>query len=155
MRNNAAKKSRCGLLVLIAILITISACGGKQTPVIDVTGPTVVGFFPPLSEEELQRTPAVSHALAFLQFALNDAEDCLAALAPTIRMEETSELKLRLDGKRQTIEIPQKDGLWVGVVLLQPGQEPRIVHAVGGPASLQQTLVTAVAEYFSSPECAQ
>lgn len=154
MRNKAAKTPTGGLFWLLAILLLAPACGGDQTPVIDVTGPTIVGFFPPLSEEELQRTPSVTQALAFLQFALNDAKACLATLAPTIRMEATSALKFRLDGSRQTIEFPQEEGLWVGVVLLQPGQEPRVIHASAGPASLQQVLASASAEYFAAPECA-
>ena len=120
-------------------------------PPIEIRGPTLVGFFPPLSDEQFASERGASEGLAHLEFALSDTIKCLESAELVARIELTETLRFLLDGEVVTVSIPDESGKRVGAYLLQPGQVPLPVYATAGPSSLQVLLPNAAAKFLTHP----
>lgn len=118
-----------------------------------VSGPTVVGFFPPVTQEQIVRGNGAGEGLAHLNFALSDVAKCLQAKNPSVSLELAHVLVLELGGSEREYELPSDWAHAVGAYLAAPGREPRVVYAMAGPSSLQFLLPNAAAEYFEEPGC--
>ena len=143
--------------LLAVIPFALPACGFKPAPIAEpmvVSGPTVVGFFPPLEQSEFDDpTSGASEALAHLQFALSDVAKCLEPISPEIRLELARHLTFEINGDVTSIELPRERERSFGAYLLKPGASPRAVYAPVGPSALQQLLPDAAAEYFGVAGC--
>jgi hypothetical protein len=120
---------------------------------VTVAGPMVIGFFPPVSDEEIEANPGTREGLAHLEFALSDAAKCLKSLGVSVRGELARVLVLRVAGKERRFDLPHEWERAVGAYLIEPGREPRVVYASAGPSSLQVLLPNAAAEYFGASAC--
>jgi hypothetical protein len=127
--------------------------GGGSRPTIQVTGPVVVGFFPPVTDSEIENEPGTREGIAHLQFALSDVARCLQGLPVTVRLELTRVLVFESGGKRTVARIPGDWPQAVGAYLVRPGAAPEVVYAQAGPSSLGILLPNAAAEYFGVPAC--
>lgn len=157
-------------IVLAVVCVAGLACGGgpylgaavggfvlgiaaDPPGTIEVSGPTVVGFFPPVSQAELEAEPAISEALAHLRFALDDVSDCLASIQPQVHLQLTAELVLSIEGSTRRIPLPVEPERSFGAFLIRPRAEPRSVYSSGGASSLVRLVPAAAAEYFDVPGC--
>lgn len=141
----------------LILLLAAAACAHSPPAdhsAISVTGPTVVGFFPPLSQSDFD-DPATgaSEGLAHVQFALSDTAKCLESISPVVHLELTRTLRLDVGGLPLEIELPRDPGRSFGAFLFDPPREPRAVFATVGPSSLQYFLPNAAADYFDVPAC--
>lgn len=139
-----------GTFLAAAVVSTWSS--GQSTSAIEISGPTIVGFFPPLSESELERNARASEGLAHLRFALSKTSECLSAIQPDIHLHLTAELAFVIADQVVQITLPSEPRN-VGAYLLLPGKEPRAVYGAAGPSSLQMLMPNAASEYFDAPEC--
>ena len=120
---------------------------------VDIGGPAIVGFFPPVTEEEIASQPGVREGIAHLEFAIADAKQCLAPRTVQVEGVLAEVLILQTPTQRHRILLPTDWEHAVGAYIIEPGRPPVVVYATMGPSSLLQALPNAVAEYFSEPNC--
>lgn len=139
---------------LLAIgLSAASASAAASGDIIEVTGPTIVGFFPPQSEPTKDDDGGYSEGIAHLRFAIENTAACLRDLKPTLRIEVTKTLKVRHGGEEHTFQLPPNWPASAGAYLFAPGKPPRAIHATVGVSSMSFHLPNAAAEYFGVPTC--
>ncbi len=129
----------------------------SQMPVkqvsIKANKPLVIGFFPPLSREEINSGDGTAEALHHLQFALEDISKCMNDKKIT-RLEFTRRIILHTKDHTHKINIlPDWNRGALGAVLIQPGKKPRVEYATGGASFLIHSLPQAAGEYFNDPKC--
>jgi hypothetical protein len=120
---------------------------------VEVAGPMIVAFLPPMTDEQLEHEAGASESVAHVEFALADAERCLRRRAVEIRRVFATHFVLVQGGHRTSVRIPGDWPRSVGAYLLDPGRRPCVVYATGGPSSLQILLPHAAGEYFAVPAC--
>ena len=125
----------------------------QTTTEVLVTKPTIVGFFPPVSAEEIETNPGTREGVAHLEFALSDVAKCLKPRDVSVRLELTRVLIFKLGDRQLRFELSPDWQRAVGAYLVEPNREPRVVYASAGPSSLQFLLPNAAAEYFNEPGC--
>ena len=144
--------SRWIALAMMFLATSVAAENAETT--ISVQGPTVIGFFPPYSQQDLDHDDgSIREGSAHVEFALEDLNKCLVEQKPEVRFELAKLLKLKDGATVRDVVIPNEPGKTVGIVLAKPGAQPMIVYATGGPSSLQWTALEAAAVYFGSPAC--
>lgn len=146
------------LPLLAASLLTtcLSVAGASATAsgeIIEVTGPTIIGFFPPPSDPAEDDDGGYSEGIAHLRFAIEDTAACLGDLKPTLRLEVTKTLKVRHGGEEHTFQLPPNWPASAGAYLFAPGKPPHAVHATVGASSMSFHLPNAASVYFGVPAC--
>jgi hypothetical protein len=126
----------------------------SQAVVISVTGPTVIGFFPPTTQAQMDDVDSgFSEGIADVRFALEDINKCLALIRPTIRLELTRSITLKSGKGSFTIPLGTDWQHSIGVILASRDKKPQIVYAEAGPSTLLYLGPDAAAEYFRIPGC--
>lgn len=150
------------LLAMLAVLawpatplMQSLAQGGPTKPaVVDVTSPLVVGFFPPFTEAEKEDDDGgIGEVLSHVGFALEDIANCYDNKAAEYRLEETRSITLRDKGRVRRIQLSRRWDRAVGILMVAPGRDPRIVFASAGPSSLQYLGPEAAFHYFGAKNC--
>lgn len=133
-----------------------SAVATEPTVSIAVHGPTVIGFFPPTSDDELAHDDGgLNEGIAHVRFALEDLANCLADHQVAVRYEFTRSLTISDGSESKRYDFPTDWSHAVGILLAAPGRSPEVVFATIGPSSLQWTALDAAARYFSESKCAR
>src|SRR5215469_18525674 len=97
----------------------------QKTPAVDVAGPTIVAFFPPVSNAELIRSADTNEALSDFQYYDGQVWEPLKKHGIAIHQIYAHQFMIR-SGKSTTTFTPQK----VGYYLVAPGKKPRIEYGV-------------------------
>lgn len=142
------------ILIATLALGMLPCLAEESTVTVTVSGPTIVGFFPPVTQKEIDEDDGgLREGTAHVTFALEDIEKCLAPRKLTVSLEFTRSL-LVTDGHKSTkIDFPSDWEHAVGIVLISPGKAPMTVFATAGPSSLLETGPQAAWKYFSEPSC--
>jgi hypothetical protein len=131
--------SRVFLLLLICACVADAA---PKQPTIAVRGPTIIAFFPPVTQAELEKdTSGTNEALDDFQFYAAKVREPLSKSAIAFHQVYARSFRVTV-GKRSTVFRPVK--VEVGYYLVAPGKEPRIEYGVMTDADLLQ----AAREYF-------
>lgn len=120
-----------------------SVAAAEKQPVVVVTGRTVVAFFPPTSEAELQKDPDTNEALADFQLYASRVRDQLEKSGIEFHELYAHSFRVRV-GKAVTTFHPTK--IDVGYYFIIPGKKPRIEYGVMTDADLMQV----ANEYFGA-----
>ena len=120
---------------------------------VEIIGPAIVGFFPPVTAEQIDTQPGTREGIAHLEFAIADAKQCFAPRPVMVRGVLADVLILHTPTKRFRIELPTDWPHAVGAYLVEPGRPPVAIYATAGPSSLIVLLPNGAAEYFSEPSC--
>jgi hypothetical protein len=143
-------------IVVLGSLETLaqSARPGQGPVTIDIKGPVVIGFFQPFTQKEEETDDGgIREGLAHVRFALEDISKCYTNESAIYRLDVTRRVTLR-DGRRtRQIRIASDWDHAVGLIFAIPGREPRVVFALGSPASLVVTGPMAASEYFGASAC--
>jgi hypothetical protein len=119
-----------------------------------VSGPTAIGFFPPITEKERDEDDGgLSEGYAHLSFALEDLEKCLGPRKLTVRLKITRSLQVQDGATSYRLEFPADWQHAIGIVLAEPGRKPEVIYATAGPSSLLELAPQAAWKYFSEPKC--
>lgn len=155
--------SRMSLLkICIALGAAIAATGtavhaqsaDEAGLVVDVTGPLVLGFFPPMNQAAVATDDGgLRDGVTNVNIALQELAKCLAPLHPTVRFEFTRYATLRSEHRTDVFPLPGDWGHAVGLILALPNRPAEIVYATAGPESLKQLAPYAAAEYFGVAAC--
>ncbi len=111
----------------------------KQT-VIDVRGPTIVAFFPPVPQKELESDQDTNEALADFQYYAGRVRDRLKRAGIRFHELYATSFDVRV-GRTRTTFRPASE---VGYYLAAPNKKPRIEYGVKTDADL----LSVAAEYF-------
>ena len=115
----------------------------EKPPVIVVRGPTVVAFFEPITQAELQRNPDTNDALSDFQFYATRVREPLGKAGIAFHELYARSFRLRIQNRSITFR-PVK--VTVGYYLIAPGKEPRVEYGVITDADL----VKVAKEYFGA-----
>ena len=119
---------------------------------IAINGPTVIGYFPAVSDKELANDDALGSAFEHLQMALATCDACFGSHGVDVQMVIADKITVVDDGRVQEI-LPRREPDGIGAFLVSPGRDGRIVHAGRGPSSLVSYVPQAASEYFELPAC--
>jgi hypothetical protein len=115
----------------------------------------VVGFFPPVTQDQIDGQEGVSEGLAHLEFALADTLKCLkeAGVLAEAEVVLARSIVVLQDGHRERFTLPTSWPAAVGAYLLKPGKAPLVVYAEAGPSSLTMLVPDAAAGFFAAATC--
>jgi uncharacterized protein YggE len=116
----------------------------EKPPVIVVEGRTIVAFFPPVSNAELEKDPDTNEALADFRFYANQVREPLKKAGVEFRELYTHSFQVRVGNTVTTFRTTKAD---VGYYLVVPGKKPRIEYGVMTNADLLQVAT----DYFGIP----
>jgi hypothetical protein len=115
-------------IACVALCFLKAAPGAaEKQPVIVVRGPTVVAFFEPVPNAQLEKDPDASEALADFQLYARNVREPFRKAGIEFHELYAHSFQLR-EGKRLTTFRPAK--LKVGYYFLAPGRKPRIEYGV-------------------------
>lgn len=123
---------------------------------IEVNGPVVVGYFPPVTQEELDDpNSGAGEGIAHVRFAVEDTLRCLedSGIKAQGRVKMKDVLEVREGNATKRIKLPTSWPEAAGVYLFSPGKNPRKVPAQAGPSSLEVLVPEAAAEYYGAKAC--
>jgi hypothetical protein len=137
---------RVGTLCLLAVAFAPampSTAADHHLPVVVVRGPTVVAFFPPVTKEELDRSPDTNEALSDFQLYARQARPALAARG--VAFEELYTRSFRVsDGKR--VKVFRPGSVRVGYYFAIPGKKPHLEYGV----MTSDDLIDTAERYFAA-----
>lgn len=123
---------------------TLPVAAAEKQPVVVVGGRTIVAFFPPIPNAELQKDADTNEALADFQLYAQLVREPLRKSGVEFHELYTRSFRVRV-GKAVTTFRATKDD--VGYYLIVPGKRPRIEYGVMTDANLLQV----ANEYFEGP----
>jgi hypothetical protein len=136
MRRLLALTSMC---LLFGSTLYLSA---QKSPTFDVTGPTIIAFFPPVTDAELRKDPDTNEALSDFQYYAGQVRDPLKKKGIVFHEVYASHFAIRI-GKSVSTFKPGKIG--VGYYFVTPSNKPLIQYGVNSDTGLLQT----ADEYFA------
>jgi hypothetical protein len=116
----------------------------KPVPVFEIKGPTIVAFFSPLTEGELESDPGTSEVLSDFKFSNSQVNGPLQKAGIEFRQTRALSFKVRNGKKVRTIQTG-KTGL--GYYFIAPGKRP---HLAGGVMT-HTDLLELARKYFGKP----
>ena len=141
------KYNGSNLLLVLLVLLTASPGVLAQstedvvTAYIEADNSAVVAFLPPSMHDSQDKGAAV------VQAAIENTKLCLGEDDVSYQVVFAERIVVRSLGREETFEVGHFAPL-VGVLLLRPGWNARLLFAGGGPEALTQMLRSAASEYF-------
>ena len=123
-------KLLCPAIVFVGVL---AATAADPQPTITVRGPTIVAFFEPVTEAQLQTDPDTNEALTDFQFYADGAHKAFLSTGIDFYVIYARSFKIRI-GTRMTTFRPGK--ITVGYYFVAPGRKPRVEYGVNGDSEL-------------------
>jgi hypothetical protein len=117
------------------------AAAVEKQPLIIVRGPTVVAFFEPITEVQLEKDPDANEALADFQFYAKRVREPLRQAGIEFRELYAHSFRLRVGKTLATFRPVKAD---IGYYIVVPGKKPRIEYGV----MTDNDLVGLAKEYF-------
>ncbi len=137
---------RVGILTSMCLLLASAIClSAQKTPIFDVTGPTIIAFFPPVTDEELRKHRDSNEALSDFQFYARQVREPLAKKGITFKEVYADAFTIR-QGKVTTLFGSKT--MKVGYCLATPGKETYVQTGVLSDAGLLQL----ADKYFGTSE---
>jgi hypothetical protein len=126
----------------------VEKTAGPDIPAVTVDGPTLIAFFPPVSQGEVDAAGDLAEALSDFQFHLERARGRLEAAGIKVHELYTRQVDIR-EGSESVIFDPMAEaqGEEIGYYLALPGRPPMISFGVGTDSDI----LTEAAVYFGIP----
>ncbi len=118
--------------LMVSALLLVSA---QNEPTFDIRRPTIVAFFPPVTQSELAKDPDINESLSDFQFHASQVREPLKKSGVDFKEVYTLSFRIRL-GKTVTTFRPAKTE--AGYYFVTPGKEPRIEYGVMSDVGLLQ-----------------
>jgi hypothetical protein len=137
-------KRRATIIVPLLFTCAWVAFAAPKQPTIAVRGPTIIAFFPPVTQAELEKdTSGTNEALDDFQFYAAKVREPLSKSAIAFHEVYAHSFRITI-GRRSTVFRPEK--VEVGYYFVVPGKEPRVEYGVMTDADLLQ----AARDYFGT-----
>ncbi len=128
---------------ILALIVCLSCCAAAtRAQVVTVSRPTVVAYFPPVTEGDLLKDPDTNEALADFRFNAGEMREPLRNAG--IDFYEIHAALFKIQDGRETLTVRPKQ-IQVGYLLIAPGRSPRTEAGV----MTSSDLFEAVREYFA------
>ena len=114
------------LVVVLALALVLPSIGDSKRPVFDIKKPTIVAFFPPVSEADL-RDGDTNEALTDFQFYAAQVREPLRKAGVDFEETYATSFEVRL-GNKTTLFRPGE--VTVGYYFIAPGKKPHIEYGV-------------------------
>ncbi len=153
-------------LILAGAALLVAACVEEKTnpsrsessasrestdkPVVLITGPTLIGFFPMVDQVGVDADQDLAEVLSDFQYHLGGAREHLQKKGVSVYEIYTSEIRIQEAGAVRTF-VPANGRGDLGFYLVSPGREPQIMHGV----MTDVDLLIAAHRYFEFPEFGQ
>ena len=129
-------------ILLICFLIIIpSAYAAEKTPVINVSGPTLIAFFAPVTQEEVDKSDETSEALSDFQWHLREVKQKLQKAGISVHEIYARKFEVVTGNKKKVFKPGKID---VGYYFVKPGKAPKVEYGVMSNVDI----VDASGEYF-------
>jgi hypothetical protein len=119
----------------------LTASAAEKSPLVAIAGPTIVAFFPPITDAELQRDPDSNESLADFQVYARRVREPLKRAGVDFHELYARSFRVRV-GRGERVFRPGKAG--VGYYFIAPAKKPRIEHGV----MTSDDLLHIASEYF-------
>ena len=129
------------ILLIYFLSITSSAYAAEKTPVIDVSGPTLIAFFAPVTQEEVDKNDETSEALSDFQWHLREVKQKLQKAGITVHELYTRKFEVETGNKKKVFKPGKID---VGYYFVKPGKSPKVEYGVMSNIDI----IEAAGEYF-------
>ncbi len=124
------------LVALLSILAaTALLLSSQNTPTFDIGRPTILAFFPPVTQTELVKDPDTNESLSDFQFYASQVQEPLEKAGVNFKEVYAHSFRIRV-GKTVTTFRPVR--VEVGYYFVAPGKEPRIEYGVMSDVGLLQ-----------------
>lgn len=135
-------KMTAWVATLVACTLLCAPIGAAPTEkVIVVNGPTVIAFFPPVTEKELSENPDTNEVLSDFQFYAQEVRGKLRDAGIDFQEIYASAFTVKCGAKTKVFR-PRK--AHVGYYFVEPGKPPRIEYGVMADIGIVQV----AKEYF-------
>ena len=125
--------SRSAILALL-LSFTEASLPSAQ-PSFAIRRPTVIAFFPPVTQKELVRDPETNESLADFQLYVQHAREPLAQMGIDLKEVYARSFRTNVGGNISTFRVGDVD---VGYYFVAPGKKPRIEYGVETDSDLVQ-----------------
>ena len=124
------------MLALSWLLVgTVAFVSSQDTPTFEISQPTIVAFFPPVTQSELVKEPDTNESLSDFQFYASQVREPLKKAGVEFKEVYARSFRLRL---RQTVTTFRPAKVEVGYYFITPGKKPRIEYGVMTDVDLLQ-----------------
>jgi len=131
----------CFIILTVLLVFDRSPEAAPKQEVIVVDRPTVVSFFPPVTDAELAKNPDLNETLFDFQYYTRIARNRLEPMGIQFKEIYATSFALRVQGKTKTIQAKK---IQVGYYFLAPDKPPRIQSGV----TTDNIIVAIANEYF-------
>jgi hypothetical protein len=131
-------------LVLFAVRVRAGAVM-KAPPVFNVKGPTVIAFFPPVSDSELDKDSDLDDSLSDFQYYDDEVRVPFKKAGIELHEAYARSFSVRVNGKLTTFRTTQKND--VGYYFIAPGKKPHVEYDV----MTDEDLLDVAHDYFGIP----
>ena len=127
--------------VAVCVFAVAPIAAAEKHPLVVVRGPTVVAFFEPITQAELEKDPDANEALADFQFYAKSVREPLTQAGIEFHELYAHSFRVRVGRALATFRPVKAD---VGYYLVAPGKKPRIEYGV----MTDSDLLGVAKEYF-------
>jgi len=110
----------------VSVLLCLALGAAPKEKLVVVSGPTVVAFFPPVTDAELSKDPDTNESLADFQLYATTAREKLNNAGVSFEEIYATSFAVRCGAKATTFR-PKKAK--VGYYFITPGKSPRVEYA--------------------------
>jgi len=135
--------NRIIILTALVSLLSMPLVAAERERTFVIRRPTVIAFFPPVTEQELSDAGR-NESLAHFQFSANEVRKPMHDAGITFIENYGESFRVRLAKAVNTFR-PEK--IKIGYYLITPGKDPRIEYGV----MTEEDLLKTASEYFGVP----
>ena len=132
------------LFAFMSMMVT-SAYSAEKTPTINVSGPTLIAFFSPVTQGEVDKNDETAEVLSDFQWHLGQVKQKLEKAGIAVHELYVRRFEV-VTGKKKKVFKPGK--IDVGYYFVKPGKLPKVEYGVMSDIDI----VDAAAEYFGLPK---
>lgn len=114
---------RLWILLICSLIVTPSAYSAEKIPVINVSGPTLIAFFAPVTQEEVDKNDETSETLSDFQWHLREVKQKLQKAGISVHEIYARKFEVVTGNKKKYFKPGKID---VGYYFVKPGKSPKL-----------------------------
>jgi hypothetical protein len=120
--------------LIVALMLAIGGTGSgysqvatKSFPIFDIHQPTIVAFFPHITDAEMESNPDTNEALSDFQFYAGTASKPLREAGIDFQVADTRSFTIRSGSRVRSFKTGK---IGIGYYFIAPGKKPHIEYGV-------------------------
>jgi len=132
---------RFWILLICFVILAPLAYAVEKIPVITVSGPTLITFFAPVTQEEVDKSDETSEVLSDFQWHLREVKQKLQKAGISVHEIYAGKFEVVTGNKKKVFKPGKID---VGYYFVRPGKTPKVEYGVMSNIDIVDT----AGEYF-------